>query len=179
MESINKVTIKRINGDLKLFEKENPQYFDILPNKENILEIHFLMWGRPGTPYEGGQYIGKIIHNSLYPLKAPNYFMLTPNGRFEVNKAICLTNSAFHQSDWAPGAWNLISILEGFSSVWHSEINEDKVGISHLRNVSDETIKTLVKCSHKYNIENLSTIYSQFPKQQSGYTPYIVKTDTN
>ena len=38
---INKITIKRINGDFKLFELSKPQFFDILPNKENILEIYF------------------------------------------------------------------------------------------------------------------------------------------
>lgn len=30
--NINQITIKRINGDFKLFEKVSPTYFDILPN---------------------------------------------------------------------------------------------------------------------------------------------------
>lgn len=177
MGSINKVTIKRINGDFKLFEKTNPQYFDILPNEDNILEIYFLMWGRPGTPYEGGEYIGKIVHNPDYPRKAPDYYMLTPNGRFDVGKKICLTNSGYHQSDWAPAAWNLVSILEGFSSVWHSEIKEDKIGISHLSNVSLETIKKYTKESKMYNMKNLMEYYSKFSKVNSDYNPYNVESN--
>ncbi len=129
---VNKLTQKRITGDYKLFEKTNPQYFDVLPNKDNMLEIYFLMYGREGTPYEGGQYIGKIVHSQYYPCNAPDYYMLTPTGRFEVNQKICLTNSSFHQADWAPAAWNLVSILEGFSSVFHSEIKEDLIGKAHI-----------------------------------------------
>jgi ubiquitin-conjugating enzyme E2 J2 len=172
---INKITIKRINGDMKAFEKASPQYFDVLPNSSNILEIHFIMWGREGTPYEGGQYIGKIVHSPEYPRKAPDYYMLTPNGRFEVNKKICLTNSSFHNSDWAPAAWNLVTILEGFSSVWHSEIKEDKIGISHLSNTPDTQLKMLAKDSIVYNMNNLKDLYTMFPKVMQQYDPYLKK----
>ncbi len=174
---VNKITIKRINGDFKLFEKTNPQFFDITPNKDNILEIYFLMYGRPDTPYEGGQYMGKIVHSPEYPRKAPDYYMLTPNGRFDINKKICLTNSSYHQSDWAPAAWNLVSILEGFSSVWHSDIKEDKIGISHMSNTPEATIKTFAKSSVNYNRTNLSQLYLQFPKVVSNYNPYLVSNN--
>ena len=43
---INPIARKRITGDFKLFAKENPTYFDILPNESNMLEIYFLMYGR-------------------------------------------------------------------------------------------------------------------------------------
>lgn len=170
---INKLTIKRINGDYKLFEKTNPQFFDVLANPDNILEIFFIMYGRTNTPYEGGQYIGKIIHNPEYPRKAPDYYMLTPNARFEINKKICLTNSSYHQSDWAPAAWNLVSILEGFSSVFHSEIKEDKHGISHISNSTDAQIKYLALESINYNNNNLANINSKFTKIINNYNPYI------
>jgi ubiquitin-conjugating enzyme E2 J2 len=161
---INKITLKRINGDMKAFQKENPKYFDVLPNENNVLEIYFLMFGLPSTPYENGQYIGKIVHSPEYPRKAPDYYMLTPNGRFDTNKKICLTNSSYHQSDWAPAAWNLITILEGFSSVFHSEIKEDKVGISHITNSSPEVLKEYAKNSIDWNINNIPSYYFAFPK---------------
>ncbi len=179
MDSVNKITIKRINGDFKLFETTKPQFFDILPNKENILEIYFLMYGRPGTPYQGGQYVGKIVHNPEYPRKAPDYYVLTPNGRFEVNKKICLTNSSYHQADWAPAAWNLVSILEGFSSVWHSDIKEDKVGISHISSAPVATIKDLASKSVEYNLNNVAALYTQFPKVMANYDPYAKSVDEN
>jgi ubiquitin-conjugating enzyme E2 J2 len=122
------------------------------------------MYGREGTPYEGGQYIGKIIHNPEYPRKAPDYYVLTPNGRFETNKKICLTNSSYHQADWAPAAWNLVSILEGFSSVWHSEIAEDKVGINHIAATPKQLLKNYAHNSVSYNVSHLSQIYDKFSK---------------
>jgi ubiquitin-protein ligase len=161
---INKITIKRITGDINLFQKTNPTYFDIYPNKDNILEIYFLLIGQPNTPYEGGHYICKLVHNPSYPFKAPDYYVLTPNGRFMVNKKICITNSSYHQDDWAPAAWNLISILEGFSSIWHSDIGEDKHGISHLTNTPESQIKEYTNNSIKYNKECLSQIYYNFKK---------------
>lgn len=33
---------------------------------------------------------------SDYPFKPPEVYMLTPSGRFEVNKKICLSISSFH-----------------------------------------------------------------------------------
>jgi hypothetical protein len=53
--------------------------------------------------------------------------MFTPNGRFEVNKKICLTTSGFHQDQWVAAAWNLTTLLQGFASIWHSDITEDKI----------------------------------------------------
>ena len=168
----NPITIKRINGDFKAYTKANMVYFDIYPNPDNILEIYFLMYGLPGTKFKGGQYIGMIVHNPEYPKKAPDYYMLTPNGRFEINKKICLTNSGFHQADWAPAAWNLVSILEGFSSVFHSDFKDDKMGVSHII-VPDDIIKTLATNSIEYNKKNLDNIYSKFKRVVENYNPYV------
>lgn len=66
---------------------------------------------------------------------------------------------------------NLVSILEGFSSVWHSNIKEDKVGISHIPNTHDSIIKELAKNSVEFNKNNLNTIYSNFPKVINNHLP--------
>ena len=47
-------------------------------------------------PYLGGYYIGKIELPVDYPAKAGDFYMLTPNGRFDINKKICLTNSSVY-----------------------------------------------------------------------------------
>ena len=161
---LNKITLKRINGDFKKFNEENPTHFDVYPNQDNILEIHCLLLGREGTPYEGGYYVGKIVHSPEYPRKAPDYYIFTPNGRFEINKKICLTNSAFHQGDWAPAAWNLITLLEGFSSVFHSDIKEDKIGIAHIISTPIDELKRLANNSVNFNQEKLGDTFSNFPK---------------
>ena len=156
------LTIKRINGDLRKFREANSTHFDVYPNPDNILEIFFLIIGREGTPFEGGHYIGKILHSPEYPRKAPDYFILTPNDRFEINKKICLSNSGYHPEDWAPAAWNLLTLLEGMSSVWHSNDKSDKVGISHINTASVESIKAKAKNSIYFNFEKYPEIYSNF-----------------
>ena len=169
METISKLAIKRINNDyLKYIEddKSSVLFFDVYPNPENILEIYFVLIGLEGTPYDKGLYIGKIIHSPNYPIKAPDYIMLTPNGRFEINKKICLTTSGFHQDHWIAAAWNLTTLLQGFSSIWHSDINEDKIGISHISKTPITQLKKLATESLNYNITHLSDIFSKFPKMQ-------------
>jgi len=163
------ITVKRINGDLRRFKEEDPKYFDIYPNPDNILEIYFLLYGRENTDYEGGKYIGKIIHSPEYPKKAPDYILFTPNGRFEINRKICLTNSGFHQDYWAPAAWNLVTLLEGLSSIWHSDAKEDKLGIGHITSLDKLIIKDYAEKSHDFNQAKLSEFYTKFKKVNEGF----------
>ena len=149
--SYSPITVKRINGEIKQFLKNNTnEYIKIFPNPDNILEIYFKIKGMENSSFEEGEYLCKLVHHPQYPIKAPDYYVLTPNGRFEINRKICLTNSAYHQSDWAPAAWNLLTLLNGFHNIWHSEIREDKLGIGHMR-ISDEKIKELAKNSKQFN----------------------------
>ena len=88
---------------------------------------HFTIRGPPDTDFEGGIYHGRISLPPEYPLKPPSIFLLTvrphqfsllvaspfcltqahppscilqPNGRFEVNKRICLSMSDYHPETW-------------------------------------------------------------------------------
>jgi ubiquitin-conjugating enzyme E2 J2 len=164
MSNYSQLTIKRINGEIKQFLKmkmteKNLENIMIYPNPDNILEIYFLIKGDPESPFNKGEYMCKLIHNPSYPLKAPDYHVLTPNGRFEINRNICLTNSAFHQGDWAPAAWNLLTLLNGFYSIWHSTSPEDKVGIGHLKKEPDDIIK-IASESKEYNKLKLTMLYN-------------------
>jgi len=160
--SYSPITIKRINGEIKQFMKNQPDNIRIFPNPDNILEIYFLIKGNIDSPYNNGEYLCKLVHHYQYPLKAPDYYVMTPNGRFEVNRKICLTNSAYHQNDWAPAAWNLLTLLNGFHSIWHSNVREDKIGISHIKDTPDSKISELANKSIEYNKEKLSDLNKYF-----------------
>jgi ubiquitin-conjugating enzyme E2 J2 len=97
-------------------------------SEENILNWYFLIKGIKGTYYEGGYYIGHLIFSPRYPETGPQIKMLTPSGRFEVGKTICLTNSHYHPESWTP-AWNIASFVKGFESIMCSD---DCTGISHI-----------------------------------------------
>jgi len=68
------------------------------------------MRGPKNTEFEGGVYHGKIILPSEYPLKPPDIIFLTPNGRFEVGKKICLTISSHHAETWS-ASWSVRTVI--------------------------------------------------------------------
>ncbi|VDM85607.1 unnamed protein product [Strongylus vulgaris] len=43
-------------------------------------------------------------------MKPPNMIILTPNGRFELNKKICLSISGYHPETWLP-SWSIRTAL--------------------------------------------------------------------
>jgi ubiquitin-conjugating enzyme E2 J2 len=83
----------------------------------------------------GGWYHGVLRFPSEYPMKVrlprcslwfaadcrclpeqpPAVLMLTPSGRFEINKKICMSMSDFHPETWNP-MWSVSTILVGLLS---------------------------------------------------------------
>jgi ubiquitin-protein ligase len=82
------------------------------PVPGNLLEFHFSFTGIEGTAFDGGIYHGRILLHPEYPRKAPAISVLTPTGRWEVGKDICLSASAHHQETWDP-LWNLRTLVMG------------------------------------------------------------------
>lgn len=163
MSELGPITLKRIAGDLRKFYKEKPAHFKIFYNKNKPLEINFILYGLKDSPYAGGEYLGKLVHSPVYPAKPPDYYFSTPNGRFHLNSKICITTSGYHLEEWAPAAWNLLTLLEGLLSVWHSDVSSDKHGIGHLNTPVDK-IKKLAENSVNFNITNFSDLVSKIKK---------------
>lgn len=61
------------------------------PLETNLFEWHFTLLGPPGTEFERGIYHGRITLPPQYPMMAPDLVMLTPNGRWEMNKKVRIT----------------------------------------------------------------------------------------
>jgi ubiquitin-conjugating enzyme E2 J2 len=87
----------------------------VVPNEKNMLEVHYVLEGSKGTPYEGGVYHGKLIFPKEYPLKPPGVIMNTPSGRFTPGRRLCLSMSDFHPESWNP-MWSVSTILTGLYS---------------------------------------------------------------
>jgi len=107
--------MKRIRADLRELQVDPSDQYFALPLEENIFEWHFVILGQAGTDFEGGIYHGRIMLPSEYPFKPPNFMLLTPNGRFELRKKICLSISGYHPEHWQP-AWGIRLILEALIS---------------------------------------------------------------
>ena len=74
--------IRRLTKEVTAYNKDpikEPKIV-IAPNESNILEMHYVIEGSEGTPYENGIYHGKLIFPKEYPLKPPGVMMITPSG---------------------------------------------------------------------------------------------------
>ena len=155
----NIIQQKRFTNEIKLLDKEPMGYVTAYQDKTNTLTWYFIIKGQKDTPYYGGEYIGKIVHSPRYPAKAPKYFMLTPNGRFQIETEICLSNSSWHQESWSTN-WNIKSILIAFYSVFLDDKDHGAGFITPIPSVAER--KNLAKQSTGYNAQYLSQIYSGF-----------------
>jgi ubiquitin-conjugating enzyme E2 J1 len=103
-------TLQRLTGEARALQRNPDPNIIAGPAGDDLLLWHFTIRGAPDTPFEGGIYHGKIIFPPQYPMKPPDIYFLTPNGRFETNKKLCLTITSYHPDTWNP-AWDVRTAL--------------------------------------------------------------------
>lgn len=89
---------------------EPTEQYSARPLEDNLFEWHFTVRGPPNTEFEEGVYHGRILLPAQYPMRPPDIILLTPNGRFEINKKICLSISGHHPECWQP-SWSIRTAL--------------------------------------------------------------------
>lgn len=123
------------NSNIKL-------YTLFLPNQDNLFEWHFTIRGPPGTAFDGGRFHGRIILPNDYPFKPPSIVLLTPNGRFETGKKICLSITGYHPEYWQP-AWGIRTALMALISFFPTKAEGAIAGLDW----TDEERKRLARDS--------------------------------
>uniref|UniRef100_A0A0C9SC82 Putative ubiquitin protein ligase n=1 Tax=Amblyomma americanum TaxID=6943 RepID=A0A0C9SC82_AMBAM len=101
--------VKRLMREAQELHEATEEYF-AQPLDDNLFEWHFTVRGPPESEFDGGIYHGRVILPPDYPMKPPSIILLTPNGRFETNKKICLSISGHHPESWQP-SWSLRTAL--------------------------------------------------------------------
>ncbi|KAJ5690604.1 hypothetical protein N7462_004996 [Penicillium macrosclerotiorum] len=102
---------RRLLKESSDLHKSPSPYFTAHPTTDNLHDWHFTLAGPPSpTPYATGLYHGRITFPPTYPLRPPSFRFLTPSGRFEVNREICLSISGHHEETWQP-AWGVRTAL--------------------------------------------------------------------
>lgn len=157
--TISPMCKKRLIGDIKLIRKEPLEFIETVPDDSDLLTWYFLIKGPASSDFQGGYYIGKIIHNPEYPMKPPDFMMLTPNGRFAPDKKICLSNTGYHTDEWSP-MWNINAILVGFLSIM---LDDTENGISHIHSSKNER-KIFAVNSIEFNKKHYKNIVSKFTR---------------
>ncbi|RLN77262.1 hypothetical protein BBO99_00006884 [Phytophthora kernoviae] len=157
--SVRNTAIKRIQGDVREMMTNPSDQYSAAPLETNMFDWHFTLRGPRDTEFEEGIYHGRIILPSDYPFKPPNIMLLTPNGRFEVKKKICLSISAHHPEEWQP-AWGVRLILEALISFMPTK-GEGAIGA--LDFPADER-KRLAKLSVDYKCDTCGRIVDLLPE---------------
>lgn len=101
--------VKRLMREAQELAEPTYDYF-AQPLSDNLFEWHFTVRGPADTDFDGGVYHGRIVLPPDYPMKPPNIIVLTPNGRFETGKKICLSISGHHPESWQP-SWSIRTAL--------------------------------------------------------------------
>lgn len=161
---IRATNAKRLMSFIKDIEKNQSEYYEAKPSESDI-NIWYVKIKNLADEYVGGVYYMKIHFTDQYPFKPPDYYMLTPSGRFEINRAICLSNSGFHSESWSP-LWGINQLIMGIISFFYER---DSQGIAHISNSSNEDRARYAKQSIEYNRQYLPDIDKMFytePKEE-------------
>ncbi|KAB2568680.1 Ubiquitin-conjugating enzyme E2 J1 [Lasiodiplodia theobromae] len=122
-------TIKRILKEAAELASHASADYHAEPLEDNLFEWHFTLRGPPApSPYAGGLYHGRIILPAQYPLRPPSFRFVTPTGRFEVNREICLSISGHHEETWQP-AWGIRTALVAIRSFMDTDAKGQVGGI--------------------------------------------------
>jgi ubiquitin-protein ligase len=152
----DRLFLRRIQGDVKDLDKNRMDFVQAIQDIDNVKLFYFML--RPlDEPYIGGLFIGKIELPDDYPKTPGSFYMLTPNGRFDINKKICLTNSSYHKENWTP-SWSIRNMIMGVASIF---IADDTSGISHIRDTK-ENRKKMAAESIQFNLTNYHDIFVRF-----------------
>ncbi|KAK2716885.1 hypothetical protein QYM36_007134 [Artemia franciscana] len=154
---MSNTALLQIQRDLANFKKDPVPHIEVELLDSNILECHFIFKGTENSLYAGGYYHGKIVFPRNYPSKPPAIYMITPNGRFPVNRSICLVSiSHEHPSEWWPKRTlssmlvSIFSFMLDYDNWIHlgglrtSKTEKKKFAAASLEfNLNDPVVKTL------------------------------------
>ncbi|KAL9092004.1 MAG: hypothetical protein Q9159_001149 [Coniocarpon cinnabarinum] len=129
-------TIKRLLRESRELSTSPSPDFSAAPLDTNLFEWHFTIRGPPSTPYALGLYHGRIVLPKTYPLRPPSFRFLTPSGRFEVNREICLSISGHHEESWQP-AWGIRTALVAIRAFMEGDAKGQLGGVDASREVRE------------------------------------------
>ncbi|EEC47060.1 predicted protein [Phaeodactylum tricornutum CCAP 1055/1] len=159
------ICTRRLTKELRALQKDpirDPK-ITVAPNESNLLEMHYVIEGSKDTEYEGGVYHGKLIFPREYPLKPPGVMMITPSGRFQPGRRLCLSMSDFHPESWNP-MWSVSTILTGL----YSFMIETKPTLGSIETTARKK-RQMAAASLEYNVKHNPHFVKLFPEYVNRY----------
>lgn len=164
---MSRLSIKRINNEIKRLTKDTNPYFTARPMKDDIFQWYYVLHNLDSDHYKDGVYLGKIQLPPEYPMKAPRVYMYTPNGRLSTKGDICTTFTSYHNSEWTTN-WNVQGMIMGLISFI---MDDTEHGIGSIKYTKEERQK-LAKRSMEYNREHFKEIFEE-------YFPHLLEETTD
>jgi ubiquitin-protein ligase len=119
---------KRLVSEFNVLKKDPLDNIDVTIANDNMDTWYVKIHKLSDDGFVGGEYLLEILMPKDYPFSPPDFRMLTPNGRFDINRKLCFSNSGYHPEDWSP-MWNMKTIIMGFLSFF---LEKKSSGIGHL-----------------------------------------------
>jgi len=157
---VSRLLQKRLQKEIKLYSQDNFTFPNlILRYRENNLLKWYFIVHELEAPFKDGMYFGYILLPTNYPFNPPDFYFLTPNGKFQPEAKICTTFSSFHPETYTC-TWNIMTMMEGMISHMTDESSHG-VGII---NTSDADKQHFAKESREWNRNNqlFNEIFPEF-----------------
>jgi len=155
--SENKLALVRLRNEVKDIDANGVSYYQIIQDDVDKFLFYFLIKGTDDSDYKGGYYLGKIILPPNYPRNHGHYSMLTPNGRFSINKIITLIPLGCVSGEWS-ASYTIRASIESF---YWTFMCDDTMGMGRLFETSDQR-KTQADNSVAHNQENHPQLFKKF-----------------
>ncbi len=111
--------MRRLRNELQYLRRHELPNVVAVPEPSDLFTWHFCLFGLDG-PFKDGFYYGRILIPHEYPLRPPNMFFVTPNGRFLVNTKICMSFTSYHPESWS-SSWTIDKMLMGMISFMYEK----------------------------------------------------------
>lgn len=141
---------RRIQRELALYQSSPADFIPSLYIEDNNLyRVYFRIIGPADSHYAGGEYVGVLILDADYPMSPPEIRMLTPSGRFYIDKPICTSFTNFHPESWCP-TYTFSTILTSFVSFMLDESPASLIAVGSVSSTPEEK-RLLASESGAYN----------------------------
>jgi ubiquitin-conjugating enzyme E2 J1 len=120
LRALNSQLTISVREAAELATSPSPDFHAAPANDADLFDWHFTLRGPPSSAFANGIYHGRIVLPPTYPLRPPSFRFLTPSGRFEVNREICLSISGHHEETWMP-AWGVRTALVALRSFMETD----------------------------------------------------------
>jgi ubiquitin-conjugating enzyme E2 J1 len=163
----------RINASINQFKRairspeENIKY---AMHKDNPLVWYAMLHGI-ADDFEGGEYIVRIETTPKFPYAPPWFYLMTPNGVYDIEKKVCIDIGGYHSQNY-----RAVLGIDGFAKQLVSGLIG---GIDHGLSILHTTSKqkqSLAKLSVEYNLQNHKEIVEHI---NNTYAEYSTKWSTS